>query len=84
MAKAAEKAKDWKDLDNEEILEKVGQLKKELMNFRFQAKTGKLERQSVIRHAKRDVARLLTIMNDPHRSQVQSQKKTRKKAEVKK
>lgn len=83
MAKAAEKVKDWKDLDNEEILEKVGELKKELMNYRFQAKTGKLERQSVIRHAKRDVARLLTIMNDPNRKQ-QSQKKTRKKAEVKK
>ena len=50
-------------LSVEEILERVEKLKKEMMQNRFQAKTGKLERQSTIREKRRDVARLLTIMN---------------------
>lgn len=48
----------------EELEEKVKQLKKELMQYRFQAKTGKLEQQSVISRTKKDIARLMTALND--------------------
>ena len=48
----------------EELEEKVGKLKHELMNFRFQAKTGKLERQATLGDTKRDIARVLTIINE--------------------
>ena len=47
-----------------ELQEKVIELKKQLMQYRFQAKTGKLERQSAIREVRRDIARLLTVMNE--------------------
>lgn len=58
------KVQEIRNLSVEEIQEKVGGLKKELMQYRFQAKTGKLEQQSVISRAKKDIARLMTVMNE--------------------
>ena len=46
MAANVLKAKELRNMSVEELQEKVNQLKKELMQFRFQAKTGKLERAS--------------------------------------
>ena len=48
----------------DELKEKVTKLKRDLMQFRFQAKTGKLERQSTIKEVRRDIARLMTVMNE--------------------
>lgn len=59
-----------KNLHADELEEKLSQLKKELMQFRFQAKTGKLERQSVIKNTKRDIARVLTVINEKERNKV--------------
>jgi large subunit ribosomal protein L29 len=58
------KVEEIRGLAAEEIKDKVSKLKHELMQYRFQAKTGKLERQSTIQEVKRDIARLLTIMNE--------------------
>jgi large subunit ribosomal protein L29 len=58
------KMADVRGLGPDELQEKVKQLKKELMQFRFQAKTGKLEQQSVISRTKKDIARLMTALND--------------------
>ncbi len=54
---------DLNNLSVEELQEKANQLKKELMQYRFQAKTGKLEQQSVIGRTKKDIARVLTAKN---------------------
>ncbi|MBU9889764.1 MAG: 50S ribosomal protein L29 [Candidatus Omnitrophica bacterium] len=59
------KVEELRELSREELLEKVNNLKKELMQFRFQHKTGKLERQSSLRETKRDIARILTLLNEP-------------------
>ena len=67
------KTSELRNLSHGELKEKAEHLKKELMQYRFQLKTGKLERQSVIRIARRDIARILTVMNE----------KDEKKAEVK-
>lgn len=56
----------------EELQDKVNKLKKELLEYRFQAKTGKLERQSVIRETKTDIARLLTILREKERDKVKA------------
>ena len=56
------KVADFRSLSVEEMTDKVTVLRKELMQYRFQLKTGKLERQSVIQNAKRDIARLLTLI----------------------
>lgn len=58
------KVEEIRGLGVDEIREKVEKLKKDLMQYRFQAKTGKLERQSTLREVRRDIARLLTIMNE--------------------
>lgn len=58
------KAQELRELSIEELGEKLNQLKKTLMQYRFQSKTGKLEQQSAIRYTRRDVARVQTIMNE--------------------
>lgn len=58
------KVEDLRSLAIEELQEKATNLKKDLMHFRFQAKTGKLERQSSMAEVRRDIARVLTIMNE--------------------
>ncbi|MDP3921489.1 MAG: 50S ribosomal protein L29 [Candidatus Omnitrophota bacterium] len=62
-----EKAKDLRNLSPEELKDKVDQLKLDLMQHRFQAKTGKLERLPILGDKKRDIARVLTIMNEKNR-----------------
>ncbi len=57
------KAADLVNLTKEELVEKEGQLKKQLMQLRFDAKLGKLEKQSNVRQVRRDIARVLTVMN---------------------
>jgi len=42
------KTSDLRNMSVEELEEKVTNLKKELMHFRFQLKTGKLEKQSLL------------------------------------
>ena len=53
-----------RNLSVEELQEKVDLLKRELMQLRFQAKTGKLEKQSGLQEVKRDIARVLTCVNE--------------------
>lgn len=54
-------------LSPEELQDKADQFKKKLMEYRFQAKTGKLERQSVMKETKQDIARILTVLNEKKR-----------------
>ena len=58
------KVEELRNLSEEELLEKSEQLKKSLMQLRFQAKTGKLERQSAVKETRRDIARVLTIVSE--------------------
>ena len=66
------KVEELRNLSVEELQEKVNVLKKELMQYRFQAKTGKLERQSTLREVRRDIARALTVMNQLKKSEVKA------------
>lgn len=58
------KVAELRNLSEQELQEKASSLKKELMQFRFQSKTGKLEQQSTLKRVRRDIARVLTIMNE--------------------
>lgn len=57
------KMEDLQNLTKEELLEKETQLKKQLMQLRFDAKLGKLEKHATIREMRRDIARVLTVMS---------------------
>ena len=58
------KATEFRNLGVEELYDKLSDLKKQLMKYRFEAKTGKLEEQSVIARVRKDVARVWTVINE--------------------
>ena len=66
------KVTELRELSIEELNEKINVLKKGLMQLRFQHKTGKLERQSAMKEAKRDIARVKTILNEKKRGEKKS------------
>lgn len=61
------KVAEIRNLSPEELSEKARELKRQLMQYRFQAKTGKLERQSSLKETRRDIARILTVLNEKNR-----------------
>ena len=58
------KPKELRGLSEEELLEKERQLRRELFNLRFQKESGQLGDTSLIRKAKKDIARVLTILRE--------------------
>ncbi len=58
------KASELRKLTNEELQEKLLELKKKLMHLRFQNEIGALGKPSEIRETKRDIARILTILKE--------------------
>ena len=55
------KARDLRDLTNEELVERLADTRKELFNLRFQSATGALENTTRLKLAKREIARILTV-----------------------
>jgi large subunit ribosomal protein L29 len=60
MAKASE----LRDLDDGTLVERLRTARRELFGLRFQNATGELENTAALGHAKRDVARILTIVRE--------------------
>jgi large subunit ribosomal protein L29 len=58
------KAAQVHDLKDDELLAKLMEAKREIFNLRFRHATGELENTSRLKHAKRDVARLLTVAGE--------------------
>jgi large subunit ribosomal protein L29 len=53
-----------RELDVEELESRLSESKRELFNLRFQVVTGQLDNVSRIRHVRRDVARIKTILRE--------------------
>ncbi|MFH0984699.1 MAG: 50S ribosomal protein L29 [Candidatus Omnitrophota bacterium] len=66
------KVAELKELSVTELNEKVNGLKKGLMQLRFQHKTGKLERHSTLKEAKRDIARVKTVITEKMKGEKKS------------
>ena len=58
------KAKELRELSVEELREREGELKQELFNLRIQKATGQLGNTAVLGKAKRDLARVKTVLRD--------------------
>jgi large subunit ribosomal protein L29 len=56
------RAKDLRELPDEELLERVESLKEELFNLRFQFATGQLDNPMRIKQVRHDIARVLTLL----------------------
>lgn len=58
------KSNDLREMSTTELNQKVGELKEELFNLRFQLATGQLENQMSIKNVKRDIARIKTVLRE--------------------
>lgn len=61
---AKKSIEELKNLSEAELDEKLKDLKFKLLEFRFQAAGGRLQKHSQIRNAKKDIARILTIKKE--------------------
>lgn len=59
-----QKPRTLRELTDEELKTKLESLNKEILSLRFEVRTGKIEKPSKIREAKRDKARIITIMKE--------------------
>ena len=58
------KVKDARELNEQELEEKVKELKEELFNLRFQLATGQLENVMRIKEVRRNIARVKTVIQE--------------------
>ncbi|MGA2530891.1 MAG: 50S ribosomal protein L29 [Acidimicrobiales bacterium] len=54
-------AAEIRELDDEELDNKLLEARKELFNLRFQAATGRLDNNARVTQVRRDIARLMTV-----------------------
>ena len=57
------KASELRNLSDEELQKRLAEARQELFNLRFQLATRKLENTSRIRIVRKDIARILQILN---------------------
>jgi len=58
------KAEELRQLSTEELLQKKGDLARELFNLRFQLATGQLSTHTSLKKTKRDIARVKTVLRE--------------------
>ena len=58
------KSTELRELTYKELYEKLLEAKKEYFNLRFQQATGQLEKTSELKKARRNIARILTCLNE--------------------
>lgn len=56
-----------RDLSTDELLSRLNDAREELMNLRFQQATGELTDFTRLRHTRRNIARMLTILRERER-----------------
>ena len=58
------KVKELREMSGEQLNDKLADLKKELFNLRFQLAINQLDNPHKITEVKRDIARVLTVINE--------------------
>ncbi|MDQ3910611.1 MAG: 50S ribosomal protein L29 [Actinomycetota bacterium] len=61
------KVAEVRELDVEEIQQRIAQVRRELFNLRFQHATGQLENTGQLKEVRKNIARLLTVLNQKQR-----------------
>ncbi len=59
-----EKNKKYHEMSNDELHKDLNDAREELMNLRFQQATGELTDFTRLRHTRRQIARLMTILRE--------------------
>ena len=58
------RARELRELTDDELDQKMAETRHELFNLRFQTATGVLENSARLRTAKREIARILSVKNE--------------------
>lgn len=58
------KANELRDMDQEKLVRSLNDAREELMNLRFQQASGELTDHNRLRITRREIARILTILNE--------------------
>jgi len=58
------KAAELRELSIQELMEREKESRKALFNLRFQMGTGQLSNHTALKKAKRDIARIKTVLNE--------------------
>ena len=61
------RASQLRELSDEDLDKKMAETRQELFNLRFQSATGALENSARLQHAKREIARILTVKTERER-----------------
>ncbi len=64
MAKTKERVIEMRTLGDTELLERLGEARRELFNLRFQLATGQLDNSARLGEVRRDIARLTTFLRE--------------------
>ena len=67
MAKKKGDIQDFRAKSADELSDQLSKLKKEQFNLRFQRANGQLEKTSRILEVRKDVARIMTVLNEQSR-----------------
>ena len=62
------KTEDLKVKTDDQLVEQLGELKREAFNLRFQAATNQLEKPSRVREVRRTIARIKTVQSERARA----------------
>jgi large subunit ribosomal protein L29 len=58
------RARELRDLTDDELEHRLAETRQELFNLRFQGATGALENTARLRLARREIARIVTVRNE--------------------
>ena len=58
------RARQLRDMSDDDLQQKLADTRQELFNLRFQAATGALDNSARLRLAKREIARILTVQRE--------------------
>ncbi len=67
MAKAKNTIEDLRSSSADQRGDQLSKLKKEKFNLRFQRANGQLEKTSRVREVRKQIARIMTVMNEQRR-----------------
>jgi large subunit ribosomal protein L29 len=71
------KARQLRDMTDDELQRTLGERRQELFNLRFQSATGALDNSARLRSAKREIARILTVRQERDSQQTRQAQGTR-------
>ena len=58
------RASELRELTDDELVHRLSERRQELFNLRFQAVTGAIENSARLKLTKREIARILTVVNE--------------------